>query len=83
MRNQEQRIAAIEERLGLNASNSSIPPSKQPPQAQEKNNRNSTDDVSAEALKDTKDLQDTYMSRVSAARLLTVNPRPASIAKPL
>ncbi|MCT7962991.1 DUF6444 domain-containing protein [Laspinema sp. D1] len=33
VRNQEQRIAAIEERLGLNASNSSIPPSKQPPQA--------------------------------------------------
>lgn len=31
--NLEQRIAAIEERLGLNASNSSIPPSKQPPQA--------------------------------------------------
>lgn len=36
VRNQEQRIAAIEERLGLNASNSSIPPSKQPPQAKEK-----------------------------------------------
>nr|WP_232251350.1 DUF6444 domain-containing protein [Oscillatoria acuminata] len=36
VRNLEQRIAAIEERLGLNASNSSIPPSKQPPQAKEK-----------------------------------------------
>ena len=36
VRNQEQRIPAIEERLGLNASNSSIPPSKQPAQAKEK-----------------------------------------------
>lgn len=80
VRNQEQRIAAIEERLGLNASNSSIPPQSNPLKPN-KRRKTKEADVNGEGKKDTKDLDDSYTNRVTVARSSSINPRPASIAK--